>query len=45
MCAIAQGGPPSSSATHDVASLELMLAARSSADDGGAVVPTPGLRL
>lgn len=45
LCAIAEDRPPSNSAAHNVASLELVLAARSSAQAGGAVVPTPGLRL
>jgi hypothetical protein len=45
LCAIAEDRPPSNSAAHNVGSLELMLAARTSADADGAVVPTPGLRL
>ena len=45
MCAVAEGRQPSNSAAHNAASLRLVLAARASADDGGAVVPTPGLHL
>ena len=45
MCAVAEGRQPSNSAAHNTASLRLLMAARASADDGGAVVPTAGLHL
>ncbi|WP_028280644.1 Gfo/Idh/MocA family oxidoreductase [Arthrobacter sp. H5] len=45
MCAIAEDRQPYNSVVHNVASLELMLAARASADDGARPQPTPSLQL
>jgi predicted dehydrogenase len=45
LCAVAEDREPSHSAAHNVATLRLVLAARDSVEAGGAVVPTPGLRL
>lgn len=45
MCAVVEGRSPDNSADHNLASLELMLAARTSARQGGTHVPVPGLVL
>jgi len=45
MCAVSEDREPYNSAGHNVASLQLMLAARTSAEQGGVVVPMHGLQL
>jgi predicted dehydrogenase len=45
LCAVVEDREPGHSAAHNVASLRMVLAARDSARAGGAVVPTPDLRL
>lgn len=45
MCAIAESRQPSNSAAHNIASLEIMHAARASAARGGVDVPLSGLQL
>ena len=45
MCAVVEGREPYHSAAHNMSSLRLMLAARDSAEQNGAVRPMGGLRL
>ena len=45
MCAVVEDREPYNSAAHNVASLQLMLAARTSAEHDGIVVPMHGLQL
>lgn len=45
MCAITEGRAPENSAAHNLASLQLVMAARDSASHDGAVVRLDGLRL